>query len=213
MATGTATNIVPIDGAAFAVRSREPVSTAIVPDIGKKRAESSTSFEGSFTFLARAGATSDRASVKMPRLSQADLYPARHAFSPQHLAAIRLLRIAVGRTQRAMAALSEGDDIGADSETQRVQVLLPELFCCRALGDGFGMTIGALMSAFECLQGRAMSGSQLRTVNGIFSLLLDKPFLSTGEADDQLERLESAQLKTYPAELEEFLSSGDESVR
>jgi hypothetical protein len=46
----------------------------------------------------------------------------------------------------------------------------------------------------------------------ILRLLSDKPFLSTSEADEQLDTLESVGLKPYPAELIDFLSS-EQSVR
>ena len=150
--------------------------------------------------------------IPSPRLSQSDLYPARHAFSPEHIAALRLLRLAKGYSQRAIVALNDGDEIAADSETQKVQVLLPELFCCRKLGDGFGTLINALISAFESLAGDPMALVQLRAVNHVFALLLDKPFLTTDDADQELEKLEAVDLNPYPAELVDFLSSA-ESIR
>ena len=194
--------------------SRDPVTT--VQGIPERKGEVPTKKAASYAF--------DDDIVWMPipahpmggpqliKLSQSDLYPARHAFSPEHITALRLLRLALGRTQRASRALDDGDDVTADSEMQKVQVLLPELFCCRALGDGFGSVLNALMSAFECLRGNMPSILQLRTISRTFELLRDKPFLSADEADLQLEQLEGAHLNTYPPELVDFLSSG-ESIR
>lgn len=148
----------------------------------------------------------------VPRLLQSDLYPVRQAFNPQHIAALRLLKVAMGRTQRGLSALREGDVVAADSEVQKIQVLLPELFCCRALGDGFATIINALMSAFESLDGSPLDEHQLITVNDMFAMLRDKPFLSVEEAEQQLDQMEAAQLNPYPKELLDFLSNG-ESVR
>jgi hypothetical protein len=142
------------------------------------------------------------------RLSQAELYPVRAAFSIEHITALRLLGLAIGRTKRALDALSQSDDIlAADIEIQKIQVLLPELFCCRELGDGFGTIVNAFMSAFEVLQGDTLSAAQLRMLAQVFQLLREQPFLGTDEADRQIEKLESVGLNPYPMELVEFLSS------
>jgi hypothetical protein len=141
------------------------------------------------------------------RLSQAELYPARHAFSREHIMALRLLALAVGRSRRALDASSSGNVLAADTEMQKLQVLLPELFCCRALGDGFGTIINAFISAFEALAGQTPDLNQIRAMTRVLQLLKEKPFLSADEADDQVEGLESVGLSPYPAELVEFLSS------
>jgi len=97
--------------------------------------------------------------------------------------------------------------LDADTEIQKLQVLLPELFCCRGLGDGFGTIINSFMSAFEVLAGNMPDVTQIGAMNRVLQLLKEKPFLSADEADDQVEVLESVGLNPYPAELVEFLSS------
>lgn len=141
------------------------------------------------------------------RLSQTELYPARHAFSREHITALRLLTLAVGRSKRALDAIAADNALVADTEIQKLQVLLPELFCCRALGDGFGTIINSFMSAFEALAGNTPDLDQIRAINRVLQLLKEKPFLSADEADDQVEVLESVGLSPYPRELVEFLSS------
>jgi len=141
------------------------------------------------------------------RLSQTELYPARHAFSPEHITALRLLTLAVGRSKRALDAIAADNALVADTEIQKVQVLLPELFCCRTLGDGFGTIVNSFMSAFEALAGDTPDVDQIRAINRVLQVLKEKPFLSADEADDQVEVLESAGLSPYPSELVEFLSS------
>jgi hypothetical protein len=141
------------------------------------------------------------------RLSQADLYPARPAFSREHITALRLLTLAVGRSKRALDAIAAKKMIAADTEIQKLQVLLPELFCCRVLGDGFGTIINSLMSAFEALSGNTLDANQIRAMHSVLQSLKERPFLSADDADSQVEALESVGLSVYPAELVEFLSS------
>ncbi|MGA7300659.1 MAG: hypothetical protein WBX10_10150, partial [Candidatus Sulfotelmatobacter sp.] len=141
------------------------------------------------------------------RLSQAELYPARHAFRREHITALRLLTIAIGRLKRALDSMAAGNVLDGDTEIQKVQVLLPELFCCRSLGDGFGTIINTIMSAFEGLGGATPDIDQIKTMNKVLQVLKEKPFLSADEADEQVDALESVGLSPYPAELVEFLSS------
>jgi hypothetical protein len=143
------------------------------------------------------------------RLSQHDLYPARQAFSREHIAALRLLQLAIGRSQRSINA---EDPMEADIEIQKIQMLLPELFCCRALGDGFGTIINALVYVFENANGMTFERSQIAILKRVFQGLRDKPFLSSTEADDTVELLESNGFNPHPSELIEFLSS-DQSIR
>jgi hypothetical protein len=143
---------------------------------------------------------------QVARLSQNDLYPARQAFSPEHITALRLLQLAIGRCQRAIGAHTE-DPMAADSEIQKVQMLLPELFCCRALGDGFGTVVNALICAFQNSDGNALGQKQIKVLENVFSELRDKPFLNVTKADDAVELLELNGFSPYPTELIEFLSS------
>lgn len=141
------------------------------------------------------------------RLTQAELYPVRQAFRREHITALRLLTLAIGRTKHALNAAAADNVVGADTQIQKLQVLLPELFCCRRLGDGFGTIINSLMSAFEALSGNTPDVRQIRAMTAVLQVLKEKPFLSADEADDQVDILESVGLSPYPAELVEFLSS------
>ncbi|HME35864.1 MAG TPA: hypothetical protein VKF84_11545 [Candidatus Sulfotelmatobacter sp.] len=146
------------------------------------------------------------------RLTQKELYPAQQAFSTEHVTALRLLGEGIVESKRALDAIASRDVLIADLEMQKLQMLLPELFCCRALGDGFGTLVNSLMSAFEGLAGETPNTDQMRMMSRVLRLLSDKPFLSTSEADEQLDALESVGLNPYPAELMDFLSS-EQSVR
>ena len=201
----TSTNIVefPSRGSGFPVYSDAAISSG-----QKKPAEPATTasfLDVQDPIFSEAGSSGSQ----NLRLSQNELYPARHAFSPEHITALRLLTLAVGRSKRALDAFAADDALIADTEIQKLQVLLPELFCCRALGDGFGTIINSFMSAFEALAGDTPDVGQIRAINRVLQLLKEKPFLSADEADDQVEVLENVGLSPYPRELVEFLSSSD----
>jgi hypothetical protein len=210
--TETTASIFPLDAAITRIPLSQPETFTSLPGTISLRKEESARFPGDVIVFSASGTGNLAYRGSVPRLSQSDLYPVRHAFAPEHVTALRLLGLAVKRTERSLKAMDEGDEIAADSEAQKVQMLLPELFCCRSLGDGFGIVVSGLLGAFESLKGNPPSVLQLRTLNRLFSLLRDKPFLSSDEGDEQLEQLEAAQLSPYPAELVEFLSRG-ESVR
>lgn len=149
----------------------------------------------------------EQAELPDRRLTQSELYPVRQAFSPDHITALRLLTLAVGRSRRAIQHVENDDILAADTEIQKLQVLLPDLFCCRSLGDGFGTIINSLVSSFEGLDGDTPNAAQIRVMNKTLVLLRDKPFLTADEADEQLSSLEGVGLNPYPAELLRFLSS------
>lgn len=141
------------------------------------------------------------------RLSQDDLYPARSAYRREHITAIRLLKVAIGRAKNALEEFAAKDSLTADTEIHKLQVLLPELFCCRSLGDGFGTIVNALMSAFETLDGDIPNVEQIRAIHEVLLVLKEKPFLTPDEADEQLKSFELVGLSVYPSELLELLSS------
>jgi hypothetical protein len=144
-------------------------------------------------------------------LTQAELYPIRQAFKPEHITALRLLGIAIGRSKRALD-LQTDDLIASDTEIQKIQVILPELFCCRKLGDGFGAVINGLICAFENLGGDSMNSKQIRALHEVLYDLRERPFLSSDDADEELDAIEAAGLETTPAELMDLLSS-ESSIR
>src|ERR1017187_8799896 len=101
------------------------VGTPIGPESTKKPAESvTTPADVPFDVSGR----QEQVPGNERRLSQSELYPVRHAFSPEHLRALRLLQLASGRCRRALDALGQDELLLADIEVQKVQVLLPELF-------------------------------------------------------------------------------------
>ncbi len=209
MTTGQGAEVIQIPRVRRSSQSDE--STAAVDFEKRKPRESTTTvvdIMAAVTTVQQQGSSA----LAPSRLTQRELYPVRHAFSIEHITALRLLALASGRLQRALTAMHSGEVLSADLEVQQVQVLLPELFCCRALGDGFGTVVNAVISVFESLDGDPLNAVQLRTISNIFEVLKDKPFLDTAQADIEVDKLTTVGLNPYPPELTKFLSS-DESIR
>jgi hypothetical protein len=196
-----ATNIVPID-VGHQPRTRVLSSDSTGSESRKDRVvESSETRVNDFASLRL-----ETDYGQLAHLNQNDLYPARQAFSREHITALRLLKLAIGRCQRAIDAHAE-DPMAADSEMQKVQMLLPELFCCRALGDGFGTVVNALICVFQNADGNAFDRTQIEILTTVFQELRDKPFLGVTSADDTVDLLDSNRFSPFPKELIEFLSS------
>src|SRR5574341_1394283 len=64
------------------------------------------------------------------RITTEQLYSEFENVSPELNASVRLLSLCLRHIDRALLAHRENDPIEADDATQRLQGLLPELFCC-----------------------------------------------------------------------------------
>jgi hypothetical protein len=126
------------------------------------------------------------------------LYPALEVGSRDFVRSQKLLKVAIDRINKASQSLDEGDPIAADLAMQRVYALLPELFSCRSLGDGFGAAVNALQSSIENLHGLPMVKAQTKAVAQVFATIKAKPFLTFDAAMDEVTRLEEAGLTTEP---------------
>ena len=67
--------------------------------------------------------------------------------SPYLRSALRLISKALGDVDSALELLGDGDKVGSDDAMQHFQVILPELFACRSIGEGFGLLVSALLNA------------------------------------------------------------------
>jgi hypothetical protein len=119
-----------------------------------------------------------------------DIYPAPEAVSVALRSAISLLRAIQDSTTTALHLESTGDIVAADDAMQHVQAALPELLCCRTLGDGFGALVSALHASFQNLRGRPMTRVQVVAVSAAIQRLYRAPGLSFEDAMEQVEKLE-----------------------
>jgi hypothetical protein len=116
-------------------------------------------------------------------------------------AAIILLDEAETKLIEATAAADSGDLITADDATQRFQALLPELFCCRSLGDSFATVINALFHGLKNLNGLPVREAQIAQILISIRVLRRRPFLEYSEALAVVARLEATSLRVDPQSL------------
>ena len=138
-----------------------------------------------------------------------DIYRAPEAGSIELRSAMRILPEAVNWTESAMEALNADEPFQADDAMLHVRSLMPELFCCRGLGDGFGAVINAILSSFEKRQGLPMEIGHLEAIRRALSAIRSEPRMSFDRALDLISVMEEAGLSVDPAgadELAEWLS-------
>jgi hypothetical protein len=131
-----------------------------------------------------------------------ELYSNLQGVSLELNSALTLLATGVDRLEQALAAAKSNHAIAADDALQRFQSLLPELFCLRTLGDGFGMAINALICAFESIEGMPLTHEQINGVLRLVKKLRSEPFLETNEAIRIIADLETIGLVVEPRELD-----------
>jgi hypothetical protein len=136
-----------------------------------------------------------------PVISIDDIYRAPEA-GAELGTALRLLREAVSNCEHALSGLDNHEPIGADAFMLTVGSVLPELFCCRAIGDGYAEIINAIQSAFENLDGELFSSGQIRAVKGALTAVRNEPRMSFEKSLNHVSTLEDAGLKTEPSDID-----------
>ncbi|MCI0491279.1 MAG: hypothetical protein L0229_32210 [Blastocatellia bacterium] len=144
------------------------------------------------------------------QISIDDLYPARQAISPELSTALHLLNEGIANVEEALSALEARNDIGADAAIQRLQALLPELFCCRQLSDSFGAIIVATFHALRNSSGQPLKKRQMVALGKILRSIRDEPFMSYDKAVDEIIELENVGFVVEPKEFEYLADLLDE---
>ncbi len=129
------------------------------------------------------------------------LYPEPSLVRPILGHALRGLAAAKEAIQESLEALKRGELIASDESMQRLRALLPELFYCRDLGDGFGAVVNALKFSFENAHGTPFSEGQIRLIGQVVERIRQEPFLRFEQAAELVEGLEDAELKVDPPAL------------
>jgi hypothetical protein len=123
--------------------------------------------------------------------------------------ALRLLRDALSSCAEALALVTE-DPIRSDSAMLKVRLLLPELFCCRAIGDGFAEIINAIQSAYENLAGGIFSSSQIEAIRVALDTARNEPRMSFEKAMGYVSAMEEVDLRTEPSNVDALADWLDE---
>jgi hypothetical protein len=115
---------------------------------------------------------------------------------------IRLLTEALKFAKEALELYQEENIFGSEDSMQKIHLLLPELFCCRELGDGFGLIVMGLYHAHDSLDGEPFNEKQILEIKHLLRVLLDEPYLSTELALDRVLNLELVGLKVSPKRID-----------
>jgi len=134
-------------------------------------------------------------------ISSEDLYPVREQFNPMLIRADQLLGESIDLLNETIEMLINDDLISSDDALQRFQALLPELFCCRELGDGFGAIINSIFHAIGNMEDTPMNDTQLRAILRILRRINTEPFIEYDEAMEELMSLETIGFEVLPPHL------------
>ena len=136
--------------------------------------------------------------IELPgRISTHDFYVDAEESSKLSIA-LELLDRASTILDRAMAEYKANQHIAADDHVQHFQAMLPELFCLRTIGDGFGATINALWFSLVNLEGIPPSIEQISALGTAVSRVRAGPMLSFDASVDINMTLEDAGLLIDP---------------
>ena len=131
-------------------------------------------------------------------ISNDDLYPVREQYNPALATAGQLLDEGISLVSESIKMLIDGDMISSDDSIQRFQALLPELFCCRGLGDGFGAVINSIYHSIGNMNGNPMNEPQLSAIRNILKRIHTEPFIEYDEAIEEILHLETVGFEVSP---------------
>jgi hypothetical protein len=129
-----------------------------------------------------------------------DLYPDVAPSSSVLAAAIPLLDEAANRLSQALALL-ERDPFDADDHVNAVNGLLPELFACRRLGEGFATVVNSLWIALRN-RSEPVNREQMVALLQAINALRSEPFLEFEKSLDFSDRLLAVGLPIFQRELD-----------
>lgn len=141
---------------------------------------------------------SDEYSSQTGSISTEDLYPLRSEMRPELATVFTLLEEGNQIISEAIEATEEHDTIASDDAVQRFQALLPELFCCRSLGDGFGAVINGIFHCLNNLHGEPLNLKQIQILKRIVNRIYTEPFLEFNEAVEEILALEKVGFEVEP---------------
>src|SRR5579862_6922685 len=123
------------------------------------------------------------------------LYPATENNRRDLLHALQLLPSAIHALESARDALRANDIIQSDHFVHAVQMLLPELFRCRTIGDGFASIINALEVSFVNQRGAPLIEKQILATLRALKELRSRPFVTFEAAQQSIKELAEAGLQ------------------
>lgn len=146
------------------------------------------------------------ANALAPAIDIDRLYEAPAGTTSQMVRALELLKQAI---QFLADAQKSKTTLEADRLVQRVQSLLPKLFSCRSIGDGFGVIVNALDFAFVNLRGTPLTARQLNAVWRVLRELRHHPAMTLEQGIQRVEEFEEEDLEVDPPQLAELLEHSE----
>jgi hypothetical protein len=134
-------------------------------------------------------------------ISTEELYPVLEEYNPVLHMAMKLLGEGIGYIKESLQAYVDEDWISSDDAVQRFQALLPEMFCCRELGEGFRAIVNSVYHAINNMEGLPLTKNHLQTILAILRRIYSEPFIAYDEAVEEIMRLESAGFEVSPPHL------------
>lgn len=120
--------------------------------------------------------------------------------------ALRLLATCITLAAEALQELQAGHNLASHEATLSIQSLLPELFACRGLGDGYGALINSIQLALINRHGVSLDERQLRALKDIFEATRKAPFIRFDKARRLIRDFERHDFIVEPVTLQ-FLSN------
>ncbi len=143
--------------------------------------------------------TTSGESLSPREIDTKSLYPLSPELRPELALVFNLIAEGLRHITDAINAERQADPISSDDAIHRLQALLPELFCCRSIGDGFGSIISAVYQSIHNMQGAPLSPRQLQALKNVLSRVNTEPFLEFGEAVDEIMSLENVGFEVEPS--------------
>jgi hypothetical protein len=133
------------------------------------------------------------------------LYPASENNRRDLLQALQVLPSVVRALEDARDALRADDIMQSDHHVHSMQMLLPDLFRCRTIGDGFGTVINALEIALVNQRGEPLVEKQILAALRALKELRSHPFITFDSAQQSVEELAKAGLQVDPVSLGDLI--------
>ena len=125
-----------------------------------------------------------------------ELYPAETGRSALLIRAQTLLAQGERSLRKALDCIMDEDAVGADYEITLFQGAIPELFCCKSIGEGFATIVIVLRWALKNRRGDPLTSEQLSVVLNCVVRLNKELFLTYETALNLIDDLENVGLNT-----------------
>lgn len=130
------------------------------------------------------------------------LYSASTEATPALHRVFSLLEEVERALEDARRELHEDEMIAADNAIQTARAILPELFCLRSIGDGYGAVINAVQNACDHPANVPLGRPAVAAIAAAIREVRRRPFLSMDDAVELIMRIEDKGVVVEPPALQ-----------